>query len=153
MTILTWLEVEEQAAYDRGIGVEYVAPGDERLEGRPARTVWTLRRISILINRRLLNREKLELLLHERGHIETHNARHKRSDAASELKAWAWAYEYYLPEKRLTEAAERFYLNDELDVNALAEHFDITPRFILGALEFYRYAAIYRAPEPALRVL
>ena len=137
--ILTRLEVEEQAAYDRGIDVQYAAPSDPRLEGEPARTIWTRGRITILISRRQLEANKLTLLLHERGHIETHNARWKRSDDASELSAWAWAYE-----------------GDALNIEALADHLGVTPAFVAGALTYYRTAArlIYEPePVPRLRVI
>ena len=65
ITTLTRLEVEEQAAYDRGLDVQYTAPSDPRLEGEPARAAWMRGRITIYINRRLLEAEKLTLLLHE----------------------------------------------------------------------------------------
>lgn len=154
MTILTPLEAEEQAAYDRGIDVQYCAPADWRLRGEPSQAIWRRGYLGILISRRLLDAEKLELLLHERGHLETHNTAWKRSGAASELHAWAWAYEHYLPEKRLLEAAERFYIDDALDVAALADHFSITPRFIAGALDYYRIAAplLYDEPDAAQRL-
>lgn len=151
--ILTRLEVEEQAAYDRGIDVQYAAPGDPRLKGEPARTIWARGRITILISRRQLEANKLTLLLHERGHIETHNARWKRSDDASELSAWAWAYEYYLPPEALTEAAEAFYEGDALNVEALADHLGVTPAFVAGALTYYRTAArLLFEPEPVPRL-
>lgn len=153
ITTLTRLEVEEQAAYDRGLDVQYTAPGDPRLKSEPARSVWKRGRITIFINRRLLEAEKLTLLLHERGHIETHNARWKRSDDASELSAWAWAYEYYLPLETLTEAAEAFYEGDALNVEALADHLGVTPAFVAGALTYYRTAArLLFEPEPVPRL-
>lgn len=146
---LTRLEIQEQEAYDRGITVEYLAPGDERLRGLPSAAAWRRRKICIYISRRLKNSEKLELLLHERGHIETHNGGFGCPEARRELLAWEWAYRHYIDADELGDVCEDY----KNDYDCIAEHYDVTPRFIIGACHYYSIVAPYleedAAPEEA----
>lgn len=140
MTSLTRLEEVEQAIYDRHIIVKYVKPDSPLLGGKNAcpRYNKQTKQFYIILNCRLTYHERLEVLLHEWGHLETHNGGRGASRERSEMCAWRWAYEYFFDYDELLSLFEGRFSDCDNVVELLADYYDVTPRFIIGACRYYQ---------------
>ncbi len=123
-------------AQSHEVGVYYYDLGDEA----PAATVAGEGFCAIALNPRdnLCERDELEHLSHELGHVETGTLHRPGAGELeilrNEYRCAAWVVHHLVPVDELLEAAEHGYT----EVWELAEYFGLSEECILDAIKIYR---------------